>query len=139
MATTHSTNYRSTFIQVAEDCPVSAAEVPQPRGGEPTVAGLQHELITEHPHELTSDDVLFAVHAQRSGLPDSDRESARAAFFAEARACLRASPLGKRHGWGIHSDEAGRVCLVPLGSAEYAALATDPAIKQLKAMRSKRT
>ena len=63
MATTHSTNYRSTFIQVAEDGPVSAAELPQPRGGKPTVAGLQHELITQHPYELTSDDVLFTVQA----------------------------------------------------------------------------
>ena len=138
MATTHTTNHRSTFIQVADDCPASAAEVPPPRGGKPTVAGLQHQLISEHPYELTSDDVIFAVHAERSGLPDAHREAARAAFFAEERACLRASPLGKRHGWGIHCDEAGRVALVPLGSAQYAALAADPSVKQLRAMRSKR-
>lgn len=82
--------------------------------------------------------MLFAVHAQRSGLLDAERETTRATFFAEARACLRASPLGKRHGWGIHYDENGRIALVPLGSPQYATLAADPAVKQLKAMRSKR-
>ncbi|MGQ7296406.1 DUF6157 family protein [Quadrisphaera sp. KR29] len=134
----HTTDYRATFIQVAEDCPVSAAEVPGLRAGRATVASLQYELISEHPYELTSDDVLFTVHADRQGVTEEDRPAARVEFFARAQACLRASPLGKRHGWGIHSDEDGRVALVPLGSAQYAALAADPSLKQLRAMRSKR-
>ncbi|WP_298711512.1 DUF6157 family protein [Micrococcus sp. 2A] len=44
----------------------------------------------------------------------------REAFFAKSQACLRASPLGKRHGWGLHHDAEGRVALVPLGSARCA-------------------
>lgn len=133
-----STNYISTFIQVAEDCPVIAAETPPVSDGAPTVAALQFALISERPYELTSDDVLFEVHALRQGIPDEVRTEARTQFFAKDRACLRSSPLGKRYGWGIHSDPRGRVALVALGSAEYRALIADAAVKQVRAMRTKR-
>lgn len=133
-----STNYTGTFIQVADDCPVRAAEQPPVSDKAPTVAALQYALISERPYELTSDDVLFEVHAARQALPTEARTAAREEFFAKDRACLRSSPLGKRYGWGIHHDTDGRVALVPLGTDEYQALAADPAVKQLKAMRSKR-
>ena len=133
-----STNYTGTFIQVADDCPTAAAEQPQVGNKAPTVAALQYALITEHPYQLTSDDVLFEVNATRKGIPAEERAEARQAFFAKDQPCLRSSPLGKRYGWGIHHDADSRVALVPLGSAEYQTLAADPAVKQLKAMRSKR-
>ena len=133
-----STNYTDTFIQVAEDCPVASAEVPAPRGGRPTVASLQFDLLDEHPYEMTSDDLLFAVHAERQGIPEAEQPSAREAFFAKSQACLRASPLPKRHGWGVHHDSVGRIALVPLGSDRYAELAADPSVRQLKAMRTRR-
>ncbi len=132
------TNYASTFIQVADDCPVTEAEVPRAKAGKATVASLQYDLLAAKPYELTSDDLLFEVHATRRGVTDSDREQARNAFFAKSQACLRASPLGKRYGWGLHHDEHGRVALVGLGTEEYARLAKDDTLKQLKAMRSKR-
>lgn len=132
------TNYTQVFIQVAEDCPVEAAEVPAAGNKAPTVASLQHELLTSRPYALTSDDLLFEVHAVRKGVPEADLEEERQAFFAKSQACLRASPLGKRYGWGLHHDEQSRVALVPLGSERYQALANDSSIKQLKAMRSKR-
>lgn len=133
-----STVYRSTFIAVAEDCPVGGAEEPPVAAKGPTVASLQYELIARRPYELTSDDVLFEVHATRQGLPAEERAAAREAFFAKDQPCLRSSPLGKRYGWGTHHDADGHVALVPVGSDEYEALAADPALKQLKAMRSKR-
>lgn len=133
------TNYTDTFIRVAEDCPVPLAEEPPaPEGKPPSIAALQYALIAEHPYELTSDDALFEVHAIRRGIPEDRRESERAAFFAKSQACLRASPLGKRWGWGVHHDSESRIALVPLGSPEYEALASDPALHQLRAMRSKR-
>jgi hypothetical protein len=132
------TNYANVFIQVADDCPIAGPEEPPVSGKGPTVAALQYELIAAHPYELTSDDVLFEVHAIRQQIPESDKAEARAAFFAKDQACLRSSPLGKRYGWGTHHDAEGRLALVPLGSAEYATLAADDSIKQLKAMRSKR-
>lgn len=133
-----STNYTGTHIQVAEDCPVKAAEQPPLNDKAPTVAALQYALISERPYELTSDDVLFEVYATRQAIPPEKRSAAREAFFAKDQACLRSSPLGKRYGWGIHHDADSRVALVPFGSDDYQALAADPAVKQLKAMRSKR-
>ncbi|PPG36194.1 hypothetical protein C5E10_01345 [Pseudoclavibacter sp. RFBG4] len=132
------TNYASTFIQIADDCPVDEAEAPPESAKGPTIASLQHALIVAHPYEYTSDDVLFETYAVRNAVPAEERDAARAAFFAKDQACLRASPLGKRWGWGIHSDEEGRVALVPLGSDEYEEKAGDESLTQLKAMRSKR-
>ncbi|RWZ67733.1 hypothetical protein ELQ92_00180 [Labedella populi] len=133
-----STVYHSTFIAVAEDCPVSGAEEPPVSAKGPTIATLQYELIEQHPYEFTSDDVLFEVYAIRQGIPADERSAAREAFFAKDQPCLRSSPLGKRYGWGTHHDADGRVALVPVGSDQYEALSADPALKQLKAMRSKR-
>lgn len=133
-----STDYHDTFIGVAGDCPVSTAEEPPAPAKGPTVASLQYELIAQHPYEFTSDDVLFEVHAIRQGIDEGSRQEAREAFFAKPQACLRSSPLAKRYGWGIHHDAEGRIALVPLGSDEYRALAADPSLKQLAAMRSKR-
>ena len=134
----HTTNYENTFIWVAEDCPVTEAETPLPRGGKPTIASLQFELITARPYELTSDDVLFEVYAKRQRLSESDRDEARVQFFAKPQACLRASPLGKRYGWGIHSDADGHVAIYAIGTDEYEVFAADDSTTQLRAMRSKR-
>lgn len=132
------TNYINTFIQVADDCPVAAAEVP-PRRRTPSVAALQYELIIERPYELTSDDLLFEVHVKRMGVAGVDRRAAREGFFARPQACLRSSPLCRRYGWGIHHAADSTIALVPLGSDEYRRLARDPGLKQLKGMRSHRS
>lgn len=133
-----STNYTSTFIRTAEDCPVAFAEEPPFDSKAPTVAALQYALIAKHPYELTSDDVLFEVHTSRLTVPEHDRVLAGETFFAKPRACLRSSPLGKRYGWGIHHNEDSEIALVPLGSDEYRDLAADPEVKQTTAMRSRR-
>lgn len=133
-----STNYINTFVQVADDCPVQLGEQPPEGGKSPTVAALQYALIVNRPYELTSDDLLFEVFAARKAIPDEERSAARAEFFSKSQACLRASPLTKRYGWGIHHDAESRIALVPLGSEEYLSFAADPDLKQLKAMRSKR-
>lgn len=133
------TNYYNTFIEVAEDCPTGAAEIPPLREGKPpTVARLQFDLVAEAPYQHTSDDLIFATHATRNGIADADLAAARETFFSKGKACLRASPLAKRYGWGIHHDADGRVALVPAGSDEYDRLAADPDIAHVKAMRSKR-
>ena len=107
-------------------------------GKAPTVAGLWYALLVVHPYELTSDDVLFEVYATRHLVPAAERVGAWERFFVRAQGCLRFSPLGKRYGWGIHHDVNSRVALVAFGSDEYRALAADPAVKQLKVLRSKR-
>ena len=131
------TNYVETFIRVAEDCPATIGTMP-PSGAWPTVARLQYDLLAEHPYELTSDDVLFRVHATRAGIPEEEQAQARAEFFSKSQACLRSSPWGKRSGWGRHHDADGRVALVAVESERYRELSEDGQVKQLRAMRSKR-
>ncbi|GAA0386163.1 DUF6157 family protein [Microbispora corallina] len=141
-------NYRSTLIAVADDCPVTASEVPRPRGGRATVAVLQYEMISAAPHGLTQEDVLFETWLRRRddlppdppGLAEDRRWELREAFFSRSQACLRASPLPRRHGWGLLFDAAGRVALCPMESAEYRRLVAGAGgVRVLKAMRSRRT
>lgn len=132
-----STNYLDTFIEVAPDSGASASETPPVRPT-PSIAELQYRLLTENPYTLTSDELLFEVHAIRTGVAEADRDAARAAFLAKDQACLRASPIGKRYGWGTHHDSEGRVGLVALGTPEYDRLAADSAIAHREAMRSSR-
>ena len=129
-----STNYKNTFITVAEDCLVPLAETPASLD---TIAGVQYRLLASRPpYSLTSDDLLFETEKQRKALPGTDAE--RDAFFAKPQACLRASPLPKRHGWGIHHDAPGRIALVARESEEYRSLASSRRLKVVAAMRSKR-
>ncbi|NLA37585.1 MAG: hypothetical protein GX868_18120 [Actinobacteria bacterium] len=124
----HSTDYRSTFISVAEDCPTSTGVEP-PAKEPPTVARIQYDMLTAAPYGRTSDDIVYASNGARRGI---DREE----FFSKGQPCLRASPLAKRYGWGLHFDPDGHVAMYPLGSAEYKRLSNDPEIQQLTAMRS---
>lgn len=121
MAKIHTTNYVDTFIAVADDCAAMAGTVP-PSRTEPSVAELTHAMIAANPYRFTSDDVIFTVWADRRGLAPEERPAARAQFFAKGQPCLRSSDLGKRYGWGVHSDSEGRVAIYPVESAEYARL-----------------
>lgn len=125
----HTTNYRDTLITVAGDCPVTRGTVPERAD---SIAGRQFALLAQAPHSLTSDELLLAVECDRKG-PVTAEE-----FLARPLACLRASPLVKKHGFGLHHDAEGRVALVPMESAEYARLLADPAVRKTPGMRSAR-
>jgi hypothetical protein len=129
------TNYCKTFITVSPDSPAMQANR-KPRAG--TVAALQLELLLTQPYTRTSDDLLFDVQAIRHGIAPADRPVARAAFEAKPGACLRASPLVKTHGWGLHHDRDGRVAAMAVEDPEYARLVADPALKKVAGMRSRR-
>jgi hypothetical protein len=58
---------------------------------------------------------------------------------------LRASDLGKKYGWGIHSDHEGHVALYGVETAEYRRFVSGEAVAESgtavdvkKAMRSSR-
>ncbi len=143
MATTHTTNYRDTFLTVAPDTRAVAGVEPPLSGTGPSVARLTFEMIAEHPYVHTSDEVIFTVYAERAGIPELERPAARAEYFSKGRPCLRSSALGKTYGWGVHSDADCRVALYALGTPEYERLAsgiapegTEVAVKP--AMRSSR-
>lgn len=133
----HTTNYTNTFIEVSEDCPAEFGEEP-PIAENLSIAALHYRLLSEEPYTRTSDDVLFEAHALRKGIDPNDA-AAREEFFSKGQACLRASPISKRYGWGTHHDAEGRVAIFPRDSEEYAALAADPALTHKRAMRSSRS
>ncbi len=133
----HTTNYYDTFIEIAEDCPITAAEIPPVKDDNPSVAALQFAMIMENPYQYTSDEVLFSIHARRNELTNN-LEAERTAYFSKGQACLRSSPLAKRYAWGIHHNAEGKVAIYPAESAEYQQFATDGGLKHVKAMRSKR-
>lgn len=133
----HTTNYINTFIEVAEDCPVSQAQVP-PEKKEKTLANLQYEKIIKNPYQYTSDDIIFECYAFKNDIPESEKQAERDKFFSKGQACLRSSPLAKRYGFGFHYNNEGKVALYPIESEEYQKLLQDPNIAKTKAMRSKR-
>ena len=134
----HTTNYTDTFITVAEDCQATAGEIPPVKADAKTIAGIQFEMIGQHPYQFTSDDVIFETYAIRHDLSKSEYEPARKDFFSKGQACLRSSPLAKRYGWGIHHDAAGKVALVGFGTEQYNKMAADKSLQVVKAMRTKR-
>ena len=133
-----STNYFNTFIEIAEDCPVQAGEVPPLKGDKKTVANLQYEMLVENPYKFTSDDVLFSVFAQRKEIPENEIEEQRQIYFSKGQPCFRSSPLTKRYGWGIHSDEEGKIAMYGSETEAYRKYVADESVKKTKAMRSKR-
>jgi len=130
------TNYINTFIAVAEDCPVNTAEVPTKKGEKPTVATLQYDMISKHPYKYDSDAVIFNVYAEKNDLTKMEMPAEKEKFFSKGQACLRASPLTKRYGWGVHSNEKGKVAIYAVESEEYAKLSKDKNLQHVKAMRS---
>ncbi|MFN6944153.1 MAG: DUF6157 family protein [Cytophagaceae bacterium] len=132
----HSTNYFSTFIEVAEDSKVTSGEKPRSKGELKTVAELQFELIVEHPYTFTSDEIFFRVFAIRNDLAESEIEQAQKEFFSKGQPCFRASPLTKRYGFGVHCDSRGKVAIYGIETEKYQELVSDPSIRKVKAMRS---
>jgi Family of unknown function (DUF6157) len=132
----HSTNYIDTFIQIADDCPTTVGETPPVKADAKTVANMQFDMINKHPYKYTSDEVLFTIFTERNDINKSEIKNAQALFFSKGQACLRASPLTKRYGWGIHHNGEGKVALYGSETKEYKKLSLDKNIKIVKAMKS---
>lgn len=135
-------SYSETFIRVSPDTKATAGMVPPEKAGARTVAGWQHALLAEHPYQLTERELYVRVHCHRHGISEAEaekrRDAIRAEVFAKPQACLRASPLPKSYGWGVHYDGQGRIALAGMETAAYTRFSKNPALKQLDAMRSKR-
>jgi hypothetical protein len=135
-------SYVDTFIRVAEDCPVDAGIVPAARGERKSIAAIQHELLTDRPYRYTHEDLIFEVHIRHKAIPQdvlkAQGDAIRAELFRKNHPCMRASPLPKTHGWGVHFDGNGRMAIYAVGSEEYRRLGMDSTLKVIKAVRSKR-
>lgn len=135
-------NYFNTFIAVASDTSATAGTVPPERGGKKSIAVLEYELVASKPYVLTQEEVQFAVYVQRQGISAARLKTQRTRlweeFFSRPMACMRASPLPKSYGWGLHFDPDGRVALVAVESPRYKELSRSSSIEQTRAMRGKR-
>lgn len=135
---------RKTFVLVAADCAARRGTVPAEKASGPTVARLQYDLLTARPYAMTLEDLIFAVHVRRAGMDESEaagrEESIRASLFAKPHPCMRASPLPKTYGWGVHHDDEGRIALVAVESDDYARFARGEVagVEVVPAMRNKR-
>ncbi|NOU23810.1 MAG: hypothetical protein HOO93_18845 [Methyloglobulus sp.] len=133
---THTTNYYNVFIEVAEDCPAEAGEIPPTKGNDKSIANIQFEMISQNPYRFTSDDIIFSVSAIKNSLTADELSQARQLFFSKGQPCLRTSPLTKRYGWGIHNNEEGKVALYGVNTEDYEKLSKNNAIKNIQAMRT---
>lgn len=135
-------NYVSTFIAVAPDTAAKTGTAPFERSDKKSIAQLEYELISGKPYTFTQEEVQFSVHVQRQGIPATELNAKRkqlwSEFFSKPMACMRASPLPKSYGWGLHFDAEGKVALVAMEGPEYKRRLNDSGIRQLSAMRSKR-
>ena len=134
-------NYFRTLIAVADDCPVTESVAPPDRGANKTVASLQYSMLADSPYVYTQEDVLFIAWFERQNVPhmaEDDIAHLRDEFFAKSQACLRASPLPKKYGWGLHFNDEGRVALCPMDSKEYGDLVTGDQVTVIRAMRTRR-
>lgn len=128
------TNYTDAFISVAPDRAATECTEPRPN----TNAALQLAMLCDHPYRYTSDDLLFAAHVHRNAVRVTESNAERATFVAKPRACLRASPLVKSYGWGLHHDAHERVAAYGIETKTYKQLISDAGLKQTQGMRSKR-
>ena len=134
----HTTNYFNTFIEIAEDSRAKKGEIPAVKSEKKTVANLQFDMIYENPYKYTSDEVLFGVYAIRKLLEKEEIYEQRTVYFSKGKPCFRASPLTKTYGWGIHSNDEGRIAMYGAETKEYDEFIADDSIKKVKAMRSKK-
>jgi len=135
-------NPRNQFIEIAPDCTLRAAVIPQEKNGRKSIAAMEFELLISKPYHYTLEELKFAVHVLQKQIPAAEMPARRNELwdelFARPCACMRASPLTKQYGWGVHYDEQGRIAIYAVESEEYRRFAGDSAIKKYSAMRSKR-
>lgn len=133
----HTTNYMNTFIEVAEDCKSIVGTEP-PLKDRKSVARIQYELLTQHPYQFTSDELLLEVYLLKNQIAATHKERVREKLFSKGQACMRASALGKTYGWGIHYDTDNKMAIYPVESEKYKSLKNDVAVVHTRAMRSSR-
>ena len=130
------------FIEIAPDSPTDKSIIPQDKGDKRSIATIEYQLLSSKPYAYTLAELKFATHVQHKQIPPAElkarRQQLRDEYFAKPYACMRASPLTKKYGWGAHYDENGRIAIYAVESKEYQRFVNDKTIKKYSAMRSKR-
>ncbi|MED3787314.1 DUF6157 family protein [Peribacillus frigoritolerans] len=131
-------SYKNTLITISEDSKVSSAKVPVIRNEKPTIAYIEHDLISNNPYKFTQEDVQFKTYLIKNQMEAENAAELREQFFSKSKACFRASPLVKNYGWGIHYNNQGKIAIYDANSEMYNLLLKQDDITKLKGMRSKR-
>ncbi|WP_042167447.1 DUF6157 family protein [Paenibacillus gorillae] len=137
-------NYYNTFIKVAPDCPAEMGLVPPEKKTGKTKPGIEYDLVADHPYQYSQEDLLFEVHVRHKEIPQEEIEAngtqLKDEFYQRPMACLRASMLPKKYGWGIHFNAEGKLALYEVGSPEYERYANgeDKSVTVVAAMRNSR-
>jgi len=130
------------FIEVAPDCPTQTATVPEDKGEKPFIAAIEYQLLSGKPYGYTLEELKFATHVRHKRIPPAELKTRRQQlweeYFAKPCACMRASPLTKKYGWGAHYDANGKIAIYAVESQEYRRFVEDRNIKKYPAMRNKR-
>ena len=130
------------FIAIAPDCPLREAVIPLNRNAKKTIATIEYELLNGKPYVYSLQELKFATYVQQKQISAMDLKTQRKQlleeFLAKPYACMRASPLTKKYGWGAHYDENGKIAIYAVGSNEYCRLVADKTVNKFFAMRSKR-
>jgi hypothetical protein len=135
-------NYYNTFITVAPDCPTDSGMVPPDKKNGRTKPSIEFELIANQPYVYTQEELLYQVHIRHKEIPEEELlvkgTQIWDEFFQKPMACMRASMLPKRYGWGIHFNADGKMALVPVESPDYRRFveADNGNVKLLAAMRN---
>jgi len=138
-------SYRNAFIKVASDCPAERGVAPVAKGGTKSIPVIQYELLAANPYRFTHEELIFEVFVRHKAIPPEEVERRGAALreelFRKSHPCMRASPLAKTYGWGVHHDQEGRIAIYGMESDTYWAfvdLAAGAGLTLLPAMRNKR-
>jgi len=130
------------FIEVAPDCTLKEAVIPPKGNAKKTLATIEYELLSSKPYTYTLEELKFAIHVQQKQISPIELKTQRRQlleeFLSKPYACMRASPLTKKYGWGAHYDENGKIALYAVGTNEYCRLVADRTVNKFFAMRSKR-
>lgn len=136
-------NPTKQFIQIAPDSPTRAAIVPQEKAGKRSIASIEYELLIKSPYHYTLEELKFATHVLHKQISPSvlkaHRQQLWEEYFSKPHACMRASPLTKKYGWGAHYDANGKIAIYPVESIEYMDFVANDDIKKYFAMRTRRT
>ncbi|MVP01887.1 DUF6157 family protein [Paenibacillus lutrae] len=137
-------NYYQTFITVAPDSTILESMIPPSKKDGKTKALIEYELLIHHPYTFTQEEMIYEVHIRHKEIPEEIFKQRgteiRDELFQKSHACMRASMLAKKYGWGIHFDDAGKIALYPVESPEYQRFLANESgrVKVLAAMRSSR-
>lgn len=135
-------NLANQFIEIAPDCTLKEVVIPPNQNDKKTIATIEYELLSSKPYGYTLQELKFAIYVQQKQISPIELKTQRKqlleTFLGKPYACMRASPLTKKYGWGAHYDEHGKIAIYAVGSKGYRSLVEDKNVNKFYAMRSKR-